>query len=83
MRIFISENFKEEVLKNLFKKLDLEGKYSFDEFKKGMEIELEHGTKFGENTDITNDDPMMTAKIVLAHFKETPNYYKKLTKAGL
>ena len=58
---------------------------SFDQFSIkdlliGMNIELEHGTR-NPITNITNDDPVMTAKIALAHLMEYPNYYDK--KVGL
>jgi hypothetical protein len=46
-------------------------------FKYGLNVELEHGTKF-PMSNITNDDPDMTAKIVLAHLQEFPNYYQRL-----
>lgn len=54
--------------------------FSLKDFTHGMEIELEHGTELGKNTNITNDDPLKTAKIVLAHMKESPLYYKELKK---
>lgn len=41
------------------------------EFKKGMKVEMEH-------KDITKGDPKMTAKIALAHLKESPDYYSNL-----
>lgn len=43
----------------------------------GLNIELEHGKKF-PISNITNDDPDLTAKIVLAHIQEFPNYYQRL-----
>ena len=48
-----------------------------DQFFKGMQVELEHGTKYPDS-NITNDDPVMTAKIVWAHLKEIPEYYSRL-----
>jgi peroxiredoxin-like protein len=53
--------------------------YRLDEFKKGLEIELEHGKKIAE-TNITNDDVYLTAKIVWAHLHEIPDYYTRLAK---
>lgn len=47
------------------------------DWKDGLQIELEHGTKY-YISNITNDNLIMTAKIVLAHFMESPLYYKKL-----
>ncbi len=49
-------------------------KYSFNEFLDGMNIEAEHGRQ-NESTNVTNDDPIITAKIALAHLNEYPNYY--------
>lgn len=51
---------------------------NIDEFTMGLNVELEHGTKSGEDTNVTNDDPIMTAKIALAHLKEMPDYYTRL-----
>jgi len=52
-------------------------KIPFSEFKVGMEVELEHG-KRSPKTNVTNDDPVKTAKITLAHLKERNDYYKLL-----
>ncbi len=55
-------------------------KFTLGDFLRGMDIELEHGTV---NTiiNLTNDDPVDTAKIALAHLNETPRYYDE--KVGL
>jgi len=44
-----------------------------------MDIELEHGT-VDENTNVTNDDSLITGKIALAHLNEFPDYYDRLEK---
>jgi len=49
------------------------------EFAWGMDIELEHGT-ISPTTNVTDDDPTMTAKIALAHLNEIPDYYTRLRK---
>jgi len=54
-------------------------KIDFEEFEKGYAIELEHGSKDPE-TNITEDDPELTAKIAWAHLKELPNYYTLLAE---
>jgi hypothetical protein len=54
-------------------------KYSIKQLKEGMEIEAEHGST-DPQTDVTHDDPVLTAKIALAHIKESPEYYKELKK---
>ena len=51
-------------------------KFPFDDFKIGINIELEHGRE-NMNTDVTDDDLIKTAKIALAHLNEFPNYYNK------
>lgn len=53
----------------------------FDKFTKedlieGIKIELEHG-KINPNTNVTNNDLLLTSKIALAHLNEFPNYYNK------
>jgi len=46
-------------------------------FKQGLEVELEHGTMY-EDANETNNHSVLTGKIVLAHLKETMDYYKRL-----
>lgn len=50
--------------------------FPFDDFKRGITIELEHG-KENMNTNVTDNDLIKTAKIALAHLNEFPNYYNK------
>lgn len=45
----------------------------------GLRVELEHGTQDAQ-TNVTNDDITMTAKIAFAHMKEIPDYYTRLKK---
>lgn len=45
-----------------------------EEFLDGILIELEHGVVSPE-TNVTNNDLIVTAKIALAHLNEYPNYY--------
>ena len=52
------------------------------EFKAGLEVELEHGTRF-KDANVTNNHPVVTGKIVLAHLKESLDYYKLLDVAEL
>lgn len=51
-------------------------KFSFDDFKRGINIELEHGI-INPLTNVTNNDLEKTVKIALAHLNEFPNYYNK------
>jgi hypothetical protein len=50
-----------------------------DQFRRGLEVELEHGTRDPE-TNVTNDDLSLTGKIALAHLREFPDYYTRLAK---
>ncbi|MBI5077420.1 hypothetical protein HZB94_03495 [Candidatus Falkowbacteria bacterium] len=52
-------------------------KFDVDQFQRGLNVELEHGTR-DSATNITNDDPLMTGKIALAHLNEIPDYYDRL-----
>lgn len=52
------------------------------EFRKGLEVELEHGTMFPAY-NITNNHPILTGKVVMAHFMEMLDYYYRLEKAEL
>lgn len=53
--------------------------FSVEDFQYGMEVEYEHGTR-DPQTNVTNDDPLITGKIAWAHLKEYPDYYKRLKK---
>jgi hypothetical protein len=53
-----------------------------DDFQQGMEVELEHGTRY-EDANVTNNHPILTGKIVLAHLKETMDYYKRIDVAEI
>ncbi|MCL4378460.1 MAG: hypothetical protein M1409_08815 [Actinobacteria bacterium] len=54
-------------------------KFDVEQFRMGMDVELEHG-KVDTNTNVTNDDPLITGKIALAHLNEFPDYYDRLYK---
>ena len=55
---------------------------SLKTFQKGLEVELEHGTRF-EDANITNNHPILTGKIVIAHLKETMDYYERIDVAEM
>ena len=48
-----------------------------EQFRMGLGVELEHGRQDPE-TDVTDDDPLITGKIALAHLREIPDYYTRL-----
>lgn len=52
-------------------------KFDVEQFRMGLDVELEHGL-VDPQTNVTNDDPIMTGKIALAHLKEIPDYYTRL-----
>jgi len=52
------------------------------EFQSGLEVELEHGLQF-KDVNVTNNHPLLTGLIVLAHFKESLDYYRLLEVAEL
>ena len=54
-------------------------KFDLEQFRAGFAVELEHGT-INQRTNVTNDDPLMTGKIALAHLIEFPDYYTRLCK---
>ncbi len=55
---------------------------SVEEFRQGLEVELEHGIQF-HDANVTNNHPLLTGKIVLAHLKEMLDYYIRLEVAEL
>jgi len=54
-------------------------KFDVDQFRRGLNVELEHG-KIHKDTDVSNDKPLITGKIALAHLNEFPDYYDRLEK---
>ena len=53
---------------------------ALEDFRMGLEVELEHGTMF-DDANVTNNHPILTGMIVLAHMKETLDYYERLDVA--
>jgi hypothetical protein len=54
-------------------------KFDVEQYRMGLDVELEHGTRDPE-TSVTGDDPILTGKIALAHLNEFPDYYSRLEK---
>ncbi len=54
-------------------------KFDIEQYRMGMDVELEHGL-IEPATNVTNNDPLMTGKIALAHLNEFPDYYTRLEK---
>jgi hypothetical protein len=58
--------------------LDINGAaFDVDMFRRGLDVELEHGRR-DPQTNVTDDDPLITGKIAWAHLKELPDYYDRL-----
>jgi Protein of unknown function (DUF5661) len=53
--------------------------YDLAQFRAGLDVEAEHGA-VDPATNVTQDDPLTTGKIALAHLKEMPDYYSRLAK---
>jgi hypothetical protein len=67
----------------ILSKVNVKGmKIALEDFHQGLEVELEHGTRY-KDANITNNHPLLTGKIVIAHLKETLDYYKLLEVAEI
>lgn len=53
--------------------------FNVEQFRMGLVVELEHG-KISPKTNVSDNDPLVTAKIALAHLEEFPDYYTRLEK---
>ncbi len=75
-----NKHFTEQEAKEVGEKIGIKwDKFDVNQFRMGMDVELEHGT-VDPNTNVTNDDPIITGKIALAHLNEFPDYYDRLEK---
>lgn len=76
----MKKSFTKEEAREIGEKLGVKwDKFDVEEFRKGMDIELEHGT-VDPVTNVTNDDPLSTGKITLAHLNEIRDYNTRLLK---
>ncbi|HEX7319861.1 MAG TPA: DUF5661 family protein [bacterium] len=74
------KHISDEEAKKIGEKLGVKwDKFDVDQFRRGMDVELEHGT-VDAWTNVTNDDPLTTGKIALAHLNEFADYYDRLEK---
>jgi len=72
--------FTAEVAKKVGESLGIDwSKFDVEQYRRGMDVELEHGTD-NKVTNVTNDDKIATGKIALAHLNEFPDYYTRLDK---
>jgi len=74
------KSFTSEEAKSIGERLGIRwDKFDVEQFRMGLDVELEHG-KISPKTNVTNDDPIMTGKIALAHLNEFSDYYTRLDK---
>jgi hypothetical protein len=53
--------------------------FDIEQFRAGMNVELEHGLR-SPATNVSDDDPIVTGRIALAHLNEFPDYYTRLDR---
>jgi hypothetical protein len=74
------EHFTAEETKRIGESLGIDwSKFNVEQYRMGLDVELEHGL-VNPHTNVTNDDPIMTGEIALAHLNEFPDYYTRLDK---
>ena len=74
------EHFSSKEAQIIGEKLGITWKnYNIEQFRMGLDVELEHG-EINKKTNITDDNPLMTGKIALAHLNEFSDYYTRLKK---
>jgi len=74
------KRFTAKEAKEIGEKLGIKwDKFDVEQFRAGLDVELEHGTR-DPKTNVTNDNALMTGKIALAHLNEFPDYYTRLEK---
>ena len=75
-----SKHFTTEEAKRIGEALGVDwSKFDVEQFRMGLDVELEHGIS-DLQTNVTNDNEMITGKIALAHLNEFPDYYTRLEK---
>ena len=76
----VKKRFSTEEAKKIGEVLNVDwSRFDVEQFRMGMDVELEHGLR-DPDTNVTNDDSLMTGKIALAHLNEFPDYYTRLEK---
>jgi hypothetical protein len=53
--------------------------FDVEQFRMGMDVELDHGLH-DVATNVSDDDPVVTGKIALAHLNEFPDRYNRLER---
>jgi hypothetical protein len=76
----MKKNFSAKEAKEIGEKFGIKwDRFDVEQFRMGLDVELEHGTRT-KITNVTGDDPLMTGKIAYAHLLEFPDYYDRLDK---
>jgi hypothetical protein len=74
------DRFTTEEAREIGKELGIDwSRFDTEQFRMGLDVELEHGL-CDPSTNVTDDDPMLTGKIALAHLNEFADYYTRLDK---
>ena len=74
----MQRSFSVEEARNIGRKIGVDfALVDIDQFRMGLHVELEHGSQYPE-TNVTNDDALLTGKIAWAHLREIPDYYTRL-----
>lgn len=74
------KRFNQNMAKRIGKDLNISWEnINLSEFTRGLNVELEHGSK-DPQTNVTDNDGKLTGEIAWAHLKEFPDYYTRLAK---
>ena len=72
----LNEDYSDTLIKLTAKKIGADlTPYDMNQIKIGMAVELKHGSKFGDVTNLTKDSPEATMKIVLGNLTMSNKYY--------
>jgi hypothetical protein len=75
-----TQHFTTELALEIGNKLGIDwGRLNVEQFRIGLDVELEHGLN-SPTTDVTGNDSIITGKIALAHLNEYADYYTRLAK---
>ncbi|HAS04613.1 MAG: hypothetical protein PHD14_04895 [Dehalococcoidales bacterium] len=74
----VEKHFTAQEAKEIGEELGIDWtKFDVEQFRMGLDVELEHGL-VDPQTNVTDDDPILTGKITLAHLNEFSDYYTRL-----
>ena len=74
----VEKHFTAQEAREIGQELGIDWKrFDVEQFRMGLDVELEHGL-IDPQTNVTDDDPVLTGKIALAHLNEFSDYYTRL-----